>query len=178
MKNGNESSFANDFQTQFGKSKTTEGVGDLTIGIVIDISSTGSPLIDYPGNSSNSPVPALATVDINQASIGRQVAILFANGDLTQPVVIGLIRNMVDSFSDNEKLDANSNNKEIQNLKSIDVKVDEENLVFSAKNQVTFKCGKASITLTKAGKVIISGEYVISKSTGVNSLKGGSIQLN
>jgi hypothetical protein len=40
------------------------------------------------------------------------------------------------------------------------------------------QCGKASITLTKAGKVLIQGSYVSSRSTGVNRVKGGSVQLN
>jgi hypothetical protein len=40
------------------------------------------------------------------------------------------------------------------------------------------QCGKASITLTRAGKVLINGAYVSSRSSGVNRLKGGSIQLN
>ncbi len=168
--NGSSSAnLANDFQSQVVKSNATGGAGDLIIGVVIDISSTGAPLIDYPGNSSGNPIQALATVEVGKSAIGRQVAILFANGDLGQPVVIGLIRNMVD---------ASTGSEETSNPKAFDVKMDDENIVFSAKNQVTFQCGKASIILTKAGKVIISGEYVVSKSTGVNSLKGGSIQLN
>jgi len=178
MKNVYGAITVNDFQTEFAQSNSSESVRDLTIGVVIDVSDAGAPLIDYPGNSSASPVQALATVDISKASIGRQVAILFAAGDLNQPVVMGMIRNPIDNNIDSEQQESDKNNEDAQNSKSIDEKMDEENLVFSAKNQITLKCGKASITLTKAGKVIISGEYVISKSTGVNSLKGGSIQLN
>ena len=40
------------------------------------------------------------------------------------------------------------------------------------------ECGSASITLTRAGKVLIRGHYVQSRATGVNSLKGGSVELN
>jgi hypothetical protein len=40
------------------------------------------------------------------------------------------------------------------------------------------RCGKSSITLTRAGKVLIEGEYISSRSSGVNRIKGGSIQLN
>jgi hypothetical protein len=47
-----------------------------------------------------------------------------------------------------------------------------------APEQLVLRCGKASITLTKAGKVLIEGSYVSSKSTGVNRIKGGSVQLN
>jgi len=40
------------------------------------------------------------------------------------------------------------------------------------------RCGKASITLTREGKVLIHGSYISSRSTGVNRVKGGSVQLN
>ena len=48
----------------------------------------------------------------------------------------------------------------------------------TAQREIVLRCGKASITLTRAGKVLIRGEYIFSRSTGVNKLKGGSIQLN
>jgi hypothetical protein len=48
----------------------------------------------------------------------------------------------------------------------------------SAKERLVLRCGKASVTLTRAGKVIIEGSYVVSRSTGVNRIKGGSVQLN
>jgi hypothetical protein len=51
-------------------------------------------------------------------------------------------------------------------------------MVVSAKEQMVLQCGKASITLTKAGKVLIQGSYVSSRSTGVNRVKGGSVHLN
>ena len=53
-----------------------------------------------------------------------------------------------------------------------------ERLIVTAKEQVVIRCGKASITLTRAGKVLIQGEYVLSRSAGVNRVKGGSVQLN
>ena len=40
------------------------------------------------------------------------------------------------------------------------------------------RCGKASITLTRAGKVLIRGAYLLSRSSGVNRIKGGSVQIN
>jgi len=46
------------------------------------------------------------------------------------------------------------------------------------KDQLVLRCGRASITLTAAGKVLIEGAYVSSRSTGVNRIKGGSVQIN
>ena len=58
------------------------------------------------------------------------------------------------------------------------VEADGERLVVDARDQLVLRCGKASITLTKAGKVLIQGTYLSSRSSGVNRIKGGSVQLN
>ncbi|MGV8750478.1 DUF6484 domain-containing protein, partial [Pseudomonas aeruginosa] len=57
-------------------------------------------------------------------------------------------------------------------------RLDGERLEFSAEREIVLRCGKASITLTRAGKVIIHGAYLSSRSTGVNRIKGGSVQIN
>ena len=56
--------------------------------------------------------------------------------------------------------------------------VDDDHAVVRGKESVVLECGKASITLTAAGKVIIKGDYVVSDSKGVNRLRGGSVQIN
>ena len=53
-----------------------------------------------------------------------------------------------------------------------------ERLEFTAGREIVFRCGDASITLTKAGKVLIQGAYLLSRSSGVNRIKGGSVQIN
>jgi hypothetical protein len=58
------------------------------------------------------------------------------------------------------------------------VDADGQRLVVSAKQQLVLRCGKASITLTKAGKIVISGEHVSSRSSNVNRIVGGSVQIN
>jgi hypothetical protein len=60
----------------------------------------------------------------------------------------------------------------------VEVDADGERLIVSAKEQLVLRCGKASITLTKAGKVLIQGTYVSNRSAGVIRIKGGSVQLN
>lgn len=50
--------------------------------------------------------------------------------------------------------------------------------VVSAAKQLTLRCGKSSITLTAAGKIIIRGKYIVSRSSGVHRIKSGSVQIN
>ena len=53
--------------------------------------------------------------------------------------------------------------------------VDGRKIAFIAKEEIVLRCGKSSITLTKAGKVIIRGAYLLNRSSGVNRIKGGSV---
>jgi Phage tail baseplate hub (GPD) len=57
-------------------------------------------------------------------------------------------------------------------------RTDGQRMIVSAREKLVLRCGKASITLTKAGKMLIEGSYLLSRSTGVNRIKGGSVQLN
>lgn len=53
-----------------------------------------------------------------------------------------------------------------------------ERLVFEAEQEIVLKCGRASITLTRAGKILIRGAYLLARSSGVNRIQGGSVQIN
>jgi hypothetical protein len=59
-----------------------------------------------------------------------------------------------------------------------EARVDGKKVTLIGEEEVTLRCGKASITLTAAGKVLIKGEYVLSRSAGVNRIKGGAVQIN
>jgi hypothetical protein len=56
--------------------------------------------------------------------------------------------------------------------------VDGEMVNIEGKEQIVLKCGKASITLTRSGKILIRGAYLLNRSSGVNRIKGGSVQIN
>lgn len=58
------------------------------------------------------------------------------------------------------------------------IEVDGERIVLSAEKEIVLQCGEASITLTRSGKIIIRGAYVSSRSTGVNRIQGGSVEIN
>jgi len=64
------------------------------------------------------------------------------------------------------------------NMNVEDILIDGKKITFSAKEKIVLKCGESSITLTKAGKILIRGKYLLNRSTGVNRIMGGSVQVN
>ena len=47
-----------------------------------------------------------------------------------------------------------------------------------ADRQIELRCGKASLTLRRDGKVVVRGTHVVSASSGPNKIKGASVALN
>ena len=156
--------------------------GEIIIGSIAGIDAQGQPLVDYPENPSGQPSVAMTTLGITVAYIGRNVALLFANGDALRPVIMGLIHSPLhdlilsyDARSSEQPAEAQPASPA---LKVDDVTIDGKRIVLEGREEVVIKCGEASITLTKAGKILIRGNYVLNRASGVNRILGGSVQVN
>jgi hypothetical protein len=129
-----------------------------------------APLVDFPSNTSGELVPARSLVPVSEKEIGREVALAFEDNDPAKPLILGMLQD-----GDRQSPDC----AEVSSTPlPVAVKVDEDVLTLSAKKEIVLRCGKASITLTSAGKLLIHGEYVVSRSSGVNKIRGGSVQIN
>jgi hypothetical protein len=150
-------------------SRSTMGVSARLPGVVIGTlaawDEVGNPLVDFPGNPWDCFLASRSTVPLNQVAVGKQVALMFVDGDFRHPLVIGVIH------TPREKPAA-------EDHRPLSVEADGERLVFTAEKEIVLRCGQASITLTRAGKVLIRGAYLLSRSSGVNRIKGGSVQIN
>jgi len=133
---------------------TPARIDGIVVGTLHGFSDAGQPLVAFPGRM---PTPARSTVAITPEDEGRDVALMFEAGDASRPIIMGLIHHPVPIA---------------------EVKQDQKRIVLAAEEEIELRCGKSSITLTKAGKVIIRGDYLLSRSSGVNRIKGGSVQIN
>ena len=160
--------------------------GEVVIGLFSELNDQGEVLVDYADNPSNELLVAISTVALKQNQIGRQVAMLFAEGNPEKPVIVGLIHSalheMIENFeitpAEVEKSEDNDKQENAEIGKNNDVYLDGKRVVLEGKEEVVFKCGEASITLTKAGKILIRGKYLLNRSAGVNRIMGGSVQIN
>ena len=146
-------------------SDARSGNPGVLIGKLVAWDDAGNPLVDYPSNPSECFLPARTTVPLNQAHLGREVALMLVNGDSHQPLIIGLLQ-------------SSQATPPGETRPTLTAEIDGERLVLTAKQEIVLQCGQASLTLTKAGKVLIRGTYLLSRSSGVNRIKGGSVQIN
>jgi hypothetical protein len=138
----------------------------IVVGELVAMTDGGrTPLVLFTGQAGSAAIAARSVVDLHGGHIGRNVALVFEGADRTKPIVMGVLREGAGWPLEDRP-------------GAVAVDADGERLLVTAREQLVLRCGKASITLTKAGKVLIDGAYVSSRSSGVNRVKGGSIQLN
>ena len=51
-------------------------------------------------------------------------------------------------------------------------------IVVEAGEELTLKCGGGTIKIRKDGKIIVSGEHVLTRARGTQRIKGGSVAIN
>ena len=162
--------------------------GEIIIGVFSGLNDQGQPLVNFAYNNANTPVVAISSIGLKPGQTGRQVALLFVDGDFDKPMIMGLIHSQLDEIIENfelslpesEQADPVQTESELEKVssKKDDAYLDGKRVVLEGKEEIVLKCGEASITLTKAGKILIRGKYLLNRSTGVNRIMGGSVQVN
>jgi hypothetical protein len=111
-------------------------------------------------------VTARTTVSLRSEDVGSTMVVLFDQGDVRRPIVVGVLQELRPARPG------------AQPTPLVSALVDDQKVVLTAEREIVLRCGKASITLTRAGKVVIEGTYVVSRSSGYNKVKGAAVDIN
>lgn len=144
----------------------TEPFAGVVVGELIGLADDGhTPLVVFPGQSGSAAVAARTVVDLHGAHVGRQVVLMFDGANREKPIVMGTL--------------CKAEGWPLQSVgDDVEVESDGQRVIVTAKERLVLRCGKASVTLTKEGKVLIQGTYLSQSSSGVNRIRGGSVQIN
>lgn len=101
---------------------------------------------------------------VSAAKEGAEALVVFDQGDVTKPIIVGLVDATADQSGAGPK--------------RREVVIDGEHLVIEGRRSVTLKCGKGSIEIREDGKVFVRGTHLVSRATGVNRIRGGAVRIN
>jgi hypothetical protein len=159
---------------------------NMKVGRLVAGSAPGAWMVDFDGNS-HGPLAARTVVSLDQRGLDeaivvrRMAVLLFENGDLRLPIVVGwmsaepgatLLGALLAPAAAPAPVPAPAP------AAPVDARVDGKRVVFAAEEEIVLKCGEASITLKRDGKLILRGAYVETHAKGVNRIKGGSVKIN
>ena len=95
--------------------------------------------------------------------VGRQCAITLTGGSQPIPLVLGQLQSAVIGLG---------------RATEISVSEAEGKIEIQSDREISFRCGEATFRMTSAGLVELRGNRVVSHSTGLNRIRGGSVKLN
>jgi hypothetical protein len=141
------------------------------IGTLVGFARSGAARVTV-GEGSAACLEARSCVTFEAADVGRRVVLIFEAGEPESPIVLGVLKSDVVPLNGEveSEVDASRVKKEVE--------LDGKMVELTAQDTLTLRCGKASITLARDGKIVIRGMHVVTHAEGVNRIKGGSVQLN
>ena len=124
-------------------------------GIFVGVAPRGLPLVDVSGVR----LLARSCVQLHVRDVGKEVLVAFDSAHPETPIVLGVIQPPIVP-------------------EAMEVTMDGKNVALSAHDSITLRCGDASITLNREGKIVIRGAHVVTHASGVNRIRGASVELN
>ena len=146
-------------------SERTEGV---VIGMLLGFEE-GAPLVVFPGNPKDEAIAARALCQLGPGDAGREMALLFEDGDRARPLIIGRIVEPVRP-EPSEEADTASNTPTVIR--------DGETVKITAGERIELRVGKSVIIMEKDGHITIRGKNLVSHASASNRIRGGSVNLN
>lgn len=136
----------------------------------------GRPLVELPGAAG--PVPARSLIPLSPAVLReavaqrREVVLLLEDSDPARPIIAGFLQPDTDTPALDAAVEATLAGAPVS------AEVDGKKRVIEAEQELVLRCGKASITLKRDGKVLIRGVQVETHAAGTNRIKGATVKIN
>jgi hypothetical protein len=152
------------------------------VGRLVEWTSGQLPKVEFEGNE-RGPLSARSIVPLDPTTIAeairteRGVLLTFEDGRPDAPIITGLLQDFVGEAPQIWN-DPEPEPEPETNLSEAEARVDGRRIELEAADEIVLRCGQASITLRRNGRVVIRGTYVESRSRGVNRIKGGSVEIN
>ncbi len=156
-----------------GRSGRQAGL-EIQLGRLLDWDDEG-PWVDYPGNPRGRMRARVASPSIEpvvtprrsgkaaHAPVEREVVLLVDPQQRQPPVLLGYLAPAVPARRDESDIVA---------------RVDGRRIELDGRDEIVLRCGEASITLRRNGRIAIRGIDVETRAAGSNRIRGGTVDIN
>lgn len=141
------------------KDSRSTAVDGVVIGLLMAFRE-GEPLVVFPGNPKDQAISARSLARLGLEDVGREVALLFEDGDRMRPLILGRLVEPVRS--------------DVAPL----VVADGQMVRLVARERIELRVGKASIVMDADGHITVRGTDLVSHASRSNRIRGGSVNLN
>jgi hypothetical protein len=139
--------------------------GEILIGVIVDKLTNGLPVVQVMDDSFEgvAPMVAQSICSLDVLEVGRQCAVTVTGGSQQTALVLGQLQSAVIGLGS-----------------AAEIKVSQEDgmIEIQSEKEIAFRCGDATFRMTSEGLVEMRGNRVVSHSTGLNRIRGGSVRLN
>jgi hypothetical protein len=152
--------------------KLQESVGTV-VGQVVGWERRRGLLVDFPDNQAG-PLAARTILRLDPGewveaiNQKREALLAFDREDRRAPILVGFL----------EDLPGHDRQPQRAGKLEVEARVDGRRVVLRGEEEVVLRCGEASITLCRDGRLIVRGTEVISHARGRNRISGGVIHIN
>jgi hypothetical protein len=146
---------------------TTEPLTAPLVATLVEFDLENRPVVVSSNLVAGERLLARTTVPLERRHLGSSIVVLCENADPRLPIVVGVLQPQ-----------ALPPAPALAGDRKVVVQADDDRYVVEAERQIVLRCGESSITLTRAGKVIIKGKYILSRSSGYNKIKGAAVDIN
>jgi len=153
----------------------------VKVGRLLPASKPGALVVDFEGNGAG-PLAARSVLALDHEMIRKalaarqQVVLLFENEDPKLPIVAGLLSPDPGASLLGSLLDPPA--AAPAPAPQTEARLDGKRVVLEGDEEVTLRCGEASITLRRDGKLVLRGAYIETTAKGLNRIRGGAVKIN
>ena len=122
----------------------------------------GIPLVVFTSNPRDHAVAARSLTALSARDAGSEVALLFEDGDLERPLIVGRIIEPARRDDPDAPV----------------VVRDGETVRITAQERIELRVGKSAIIMERDGRITIRGQDVVSHAARSNRIRGGSVDIN
>ena len=131
-------------------------------------------LVEY-GQEGPMPTRLVAALDrrelLRPENARREVLLVFERGDPERPIIVDMMEREMD-------LPVSVSAAEVAPREKPEAFIDGKRVVIEGREEVVLRCGKGYIMIRADGKIVVKGTHLLSRSTGVNKIKGGAVRIN